>query len=294
MAWAKFARRKARWMSSTSLGSSSTNNTVDGAIVTMACPLWAARSRTYSPCREWIPRQPGRPSAPCLWPQWPSRCRCRDTFPARAAVQRRGRCDPDVPARSRCRCPPPTRGPDDASGVILRGRAQPIGEVFVQRLREALHGPEGRAKVVGDRVRKGFKFFVCGPQFVSAPLDFFLRPLTLGNLSLQVLIDVNELVRLLPRLLAHLEQVHEHRNFGFQYFRCEGLDEVIHGANGITLEHGQLTLVARGEENNRRVHGPLAFANQRRRLKTIHPRHVHVEQDDSKVLHKHAAKSLRP
>src|SRR5437660_7956091 len=124
------------------------------------------------------------------------------------------------------------------------------------------------------------------------PAQFLLCPLTLGIFSLQVLIDGSELFRLLPCLLAHLEQVHEHRNFGFQYSRCEGLDEVIHGANGITTEYGQLTRVARSEENNRRVLGPLAFANQRRGLKTIHPRHMHVEQDDSKVLLQHTAKSL--
>ena len=47
------------------------------------------------------------------------------------------------------------------------------------------------------------------------------------------------------------------------------------------------------EEDDRRVLGPLALADERGRLEAIEPRHVHVEQDDREVVDQQAAQALR-
>ena len=109
-------------------------------------------------------------------------------------------------------------------------------------------------------------------------------PLAGGDVLIQFLIDGAELFRLLSHPVAYLEQVDEHRDLRFQYFRDERFKEIIHGANGITSEHVCIHGVRGRQENDRRMAGPRTSTNQRRRLKPTQPRHPYVEQDDGEVL----------
>jgi hypothetical protein len=68
--------------------------------------------------------------------------------------------------------------------------------------------------------------------------------------------------------------------------------DVIDGAERIRLGHPGLVAVIGRDENDRRVRGLLAAANQRRGLEAIEPRHVHVEQDQREIVFEHLAQRV--
>ena len=79
-------------------------------------------------------------------------------------------------------------------------------------------------------------------------------------------------------------QVDEHRYLGAQDLGQHRLEQVIHGAHFVTAKAGNGILVGAGQENDRGIARPLAAANQPRRCKAIHARHIHIQQDDGKIF----------
>src|SRR5262249_9737960 len=89
----------------------------------------------------------------------------------------------------------------------------------------------------------------------------------------------------------HLEQLDEHLDLGAQHLGHDRREDVIDGAQLVAL--GGVHLVGEGgDEDDGRVGGLLAAADERGRLQAVHARHVDVEQDDGEVLFQHAAQRL--
>ena len=87
-------------------------------------------------------------------------------------------------------------------------------------------------------------------------------------------------------------QLDEHLDLGAQNFRDDRRGDVIDRAERISLGHPQLVAVIGGDENDRRMRGFLAAANQRRRLEPVQPRHVDVEQDQRELALEHLPQRL--
>ena len=106
------------------------------------------------------------------------------------------------------------------------------------------------------------------------------------------LLEVAKLLRLALDLLRLLEQVHEHGDLRAQHLRLDGLEQVIDGADRIALEHVRLAHAGSRQENDRGVTGPVAFADQGRRLESVHAGHEHVHQDEREIVPEQTAQRL--
>ena len=82
-------------------------------------------------------------------------------------------------------------------------------------------------------------------------------------------------------------------DFGFENLRVERFEQVIHRTTGVTLDHGVLGLLVGGEENDRRKTGALAAAHQSRHFKTVHARHLHIQQHQVDVMFEQQARAPR-
>src|SRR5205085_2796868 len=81
---------------------------------------------------------------------------------------------------------------------------------------------------------------------------------------LQVLVEAGELGRLLPDLRRLSEQFDKHRHLGPQDVGVNGLDDVVHGPQGVAPRH-QVVVTTRGrggEKDNGGIPRPLALAEQ--------------------------------
>ena len=99
------------------------------------------------------------------------------------------------------------------------------------------------------------------------------------------------LLGLTSHLFRHAVQVHEDADLGAQHVRRHRRQDVIDGPEGITLI--QMHFIAqRRDEDDGRVFGLLAPADERRRLEAVHVGHFHVEQDDGVVPFQQPAQRL--
>ena len=89
--------------------------------------------------------------------------------------------------------------------------------------------------------------------------------------------------RLLADRFGLLIEIDKHADLGAQHVRFDRRGNEVDGAKRIALGHLHF-VVERRDEDDRRVLGPLALANQRGRLEAVHLRHVDVEQDDGEVV----------
>jgi hypothetical protein len=103
-----------------------------------------------------------------------------------------------------------------------------------------------------------------------------------------------QLLRLPLDLLGLAVQVDERRHLRTQDLGHERLEQEVDRPDAIPLDNRRLRPVVSGEENDRRVPRPLPVPDEPRRLEPVHPRHLHVEQDDGKVLPQQLLEGLRP
>ncbi len=73
-------------------------------------------------------------------------------------------------------------------------------------------------------------------------------------------------------------------DLGLEDLRIERLEQVIHRAAGISLDHSILRLLVGGEENDRCQPRALAAAHQPCDFETVHAGHLHIEQDQVDVV----------
>ncbi|MNO85105.1 hypothetical protein D3C76_764670 [compost metagenome] len=92
-----------------------------------------------------------------------------------------------------------------------------------------------------------------------------------------------------PAIALMLEQ---RLDLGLENLRIKGFEQVIHRATGVTLDHGVLGLFVGGEENDRCQAGPLAAAHQARHFKTVHARHLHIQQHQVDIVFKQQPERL--
>ncbi|MNV23529.1 hypothetical protein D3C71_1145430 [compost metagenome] len=81
-------------------------------------------------------------------------------------------------------------------------------------------------------------------------------------------------------------------DLGLENLWIERFEQVIHRATGIALDHGVLGLFIGGQENDRREAGPLAAAHQARHLKTVHARHLHIQQHQVHIVFEQQTEGL--
>ena len=86
------------------------------------------------------------------------------------------------------------------------------------------------------------------------------------------------------RLLREEIKINEDLDFGAQYLGHHRRDHVIYRPQRVALAGADLVGVIGGDENDGDVLGFGAPAYERRRLQTVKPRHVDVQQDHREVL----------
>ena len=101
--------------------------------------------------------------------------------------------------------------------------------------------------------------------------------------QLVLLAEPRQLVRLLLERLALAEQLHEDVDLGAEDVRVERLEDVVDGAELVAAEDIRLAARQRGEEDDRRVAGAVALADQAGGLEAVEVGHLHVEQHDREV-----------
>ena len=94
-------------------------------------------------------------------------------------------------------------------------------------------------------------------------------------------------------LLRLLIQLDEDAHLGAENGRHDRRQNVIDRAQRIALK-GVCLIRKRGDKDNRRALAAFALTDQRGRLKTVHVRHVHIEQDDGEVVFQQSAQRLAP
>ena len=93
-------------------------------------------------------------------------------------------------------------------------------------------------------------------------------------------------------LLPHFEQLDKHPYFGPQNLGYDGSRQIVDCAAGIAL--GRTDLIGeRRQKDDRRGTRPAMFANQPGRFKSVHVRHVDVEQNHCKLILQHLLECLR-
>ena len=92
-------------------------------------------------------------------------------------------------------------------------------------------------------------------------------------------------LRSLPAdLLAAHPEVAEDPHLGPDDLRIDRLEQVVHGAVRVPLEHVRRLAAQRGDEDDRHVTGLLALLDQLGGLQPVELRHLHVEEDDRERL----------
>ncbi|MNF87229.1 hypothetical protein D3C84_696880 [compost metagenome] len=81
-------------------------------------------------------------------------------------------------------------------------------------------------------------------------------------------------------------------DLGLENLRIKGFEQVIHRATGVALDHGILGLFVGGEENDRRETGALTAAHQARHFKTVHARHLHIQQHQVDIVFEQKAEGF--
>jgi hypothetical protein len=92
-----------------------------------------------------------------------------------------------------------------------------------------------------------------------------------------------ERLRLPPDLRGRAEELDQDGNLGAQHLGNDRGHDVVDRTQRVALRHVHF-LGERGDEDDRRVGGPLPIADERSGLEAVHPGHPHVEQDDGEVL----------
>ena len=103
-----------------------------------------------------------------------------------------------------------------------------------------------------------------------------VRELTLGGPA--------QLLRLARDDAASLMQLDEHRHLAAQDFRVDRLQNIVYRADGIRARHQTLVAMNRGQKNDRHRARLFSTADQLSDLVTVEHRHLHVEQDQRKLV----------
>ena len=103
--------------------------------------------------------------------------------------------------------------------------------------------------------------------------------------------QLNAMGRLLADRFRFLVKIDKHADLRPQHVRVDRRGDEIHRSERVALGDMRI-IVERGDENDRRVLGPLPLANQRGRLEAIHLRHVDVEQDHGEIVLQQTAQRL--
>ena len=81
-----------------------------------------------------------------------------------------------------------------------------------------------------------------------------------------------------------LEEVHIGGHLGEQDFGRHGFDQVVHRAQAVAPGHVDFLGVIGGDKDNGRLGGALAGPQPGGGLKTVHDRHLQIQQDDGKFV----------
>ncbi len=92
------------------------------------------------------------------------------------------------------------------------------------------------------------------------------------------------LFRLALHLLGLAMKIHERRDLGAQDFRDDRRQDVVHGTQRITAGDVVIRIVDRADENDRGCLRTRTLANESGGLEAVQAGHVHVQQDDRKIL----------
>jgi hypothetical protein len=94
-------------------------------------------------------------------------------------------------------------------------------------------------------------------------------------------------------LLAGLEEGDEHRGLRAEHHRVEGLHQVVHRPLGIAPELAAGVVGVGGEKDDRRRLAGAAGFHEAGGLEPVHPRHLHVEDDQGELLPLDRGQGLR-
>lgn len=83
-------------------------------------------------------------------------------------------------------------------------------------------------------------------------------------------------------------------DLGLENLRVERFEHVVHGATGVTLEHGRFGLFIGGEENDRGQPGALAAAHQSGDFEAVHLRHLYIQQHQVDIVFKQSTQGFHP
>ncbi len=113
----------------------------------------------------------------------------------------------------------------------------------------------------------------------SRPAAYFFRSGPSGLL----LREEDAFLGLAFDLFGLAEQIDEDAHFGPQDFRNDRCEDEIDCPKRV--RSGSMDFIGEGsDENDRRVFGPAALANERGGFQTVDVRHVDIEQDDREIL----------
>jgi hypothetical protein len=115
--------------------------------------------------------------------------------------------------------------------------------------------------------------------------------------ELRLVLAPLELAELLPfpfYLLGLAEQLDERGHLRPQDLGDEGLEQIIHRAGGVAAGDVGLAPADGRDEDDRRIAGPLALADQLGRLEAVHTGHHHVQEDDGEIVAEQALQRLLP
>ena len=200
-------------------------------------------------------------------------------------------------------------------GAALRDDGQPVAAIEPERAeteRDVAHtvaelasaellGPRGMEHRVeidadeapgrsADHARRGRVHERDGP--VERDADDAVR----GGVEDQLVLttETRELRGLVLELLVLAEEVHEDLDLRLEDLRDDRLEEVVDRADGVSLEDVRFVPRERRDEDDRRVAGLLALANQVRGLEAVHFGHLHVEEDDGEIVVEQPLQGLHP